>query len=68
MPDQDLSAVLSANAIPQIGGQGTNLSQMADAIGDNFETTVFCRRDIPGLRTTVIPESAIAKGIGGTPF
>ncbi|HEX4773173.1 MAG TPA: glycosyltransferase family 4 protein [Bryobacteraceae bacterium] len=62
------SAVLSANATPQIGGQGTNLSQMADAIGDNLDTTVFCRDSIPGLRTTVVPESAIAKAIGETPF
>jgi hypothetical protein len=68
VPVRDVTAVLSANAIPYEGGQGNNLSQMADAIGDNFDTTVFCRSEIAGRRTTVISESLIARRIGQTPF
>src|SRR5947199_10384771 len=51
--------VLSANAVPQRGGQGVNLSQMIGAYGSEFDLTVFCRDSnaLPPLR--FVPESKL---------
>lgn len=65
---RQLRAVLSANAVPDEGGQGTNLSQMTSALREHFELSVFCRRGDPNVPTHVVPESRAARVIANTPF
>jgi glycosyltransferase involved in cell wall biosynthesis len=40
--------VLSANAVPQRGGQGLNLQHMIEALGQEYQLSVFCRGGVNG--------------------
>jgi glycosyltransferase involved in cell wall biosynthesis len=60
--------ILSANAVPRIGGQGLNLQHMIEALGPDFELTVFCRGSAnDGATYRSVPESRRSRLIGGIP-
>lgn len=59
---------IAANACPKIGGQGLNLYHMAEALRSDFDVSVFCREDYPGLSTTVIPRHKTVERLFKLPF
>ncbi|MCS6977186.1 MAG: glycosyltransferase family 4 protein [Gemmatales bacterium] len=63
MPSQSLRINLCVNATPQEGGQGLNLSHVANALRNNHAVTIFCRASTcptdPPARG--VPPSRIAK-------
>lgn len=61
------SLVLSANAAPQLGGQGLNLYHMVTCLRDCFDIRVFCRESFPGVPTEIVPSSALSSTIGRVP-
>lgn len=60
--------ILSANAIPHVGGQGLNLSHMIRGLSPSLDLSVFCRGACSDAQTQVVPESRLARLIGRVPF
>jgi len=61
------SLTLSANAPPQLGGQGLNLYHMVTGLREYFDVHLFCRDSFPGVETEVVPPSALSACIGRVP-
>jgi glycosyltransferase involved in cell wall biosynthesis len=49
--------ILSANAIPNCGGQGLNLHHMVQGLSESFEISLFCRQACAAVKTEVVPPS-----------
>jgi glycosyltransferase involved in cell wall biosynthesis len=59
--------VLSANAIPECGGQGVNLHHMIGTLSETFDLCLFCRAVLNQGETTV-PPSILSGFVGRTRF
>src|SRR5258708_3184019 len=60
--------ILSANAIPKVGGQGLNLHHMVEGLSESFEIQVFCRQMWPEVKTEMVPPSWPSCLIGRVPI
>jgi glycosyltransferase involved in cell wall biosynthesis len=60
--------ILSAAAVPGVGGQGLNLLHMVEALRGPFNLSVFCRAGETGATTEHIPESRMSVAIRHTPL
>lgn len=47
--------ILSASAVPNQGGQGLNFRHMVEGLRGDFDLTLFCRAEYPGVKTHVVP-------------
>ncbi len=59
--------VVSANALPRLGGQGLNLYHMVAGLRQDFDVRLFCRASFPGVMTEVVPPSALSALVGRVP-
>lgn len=62
------SLILSADAIPNQGGQGLNLHHMIEGLGGLFDVSVFCRAGDTGTPVQHIPESRRSTRLARIPF
>jgi glycosyltransferase involved in cell wall biosynthesis len=60
--------ILSANAVPQRGGQGMNLSHMMEGLGGLFELSVFCQAGQTGWPTRYVPSPGWNNFLGRIPI
>jgi glycosyltransferase involved in cell wall biosynthesis len=60
--------ILSANAIPRVGGQGSNLYDMVQGLSESFEISLFCRQTFPLVKTEIVPASRMGNFIAKTPI
>ena len=61
------SLVLSANASPQLGGQGLNLYHVVNGLKEYFDISLFCRDLFPEVPTQIVPPSTLSTCIGSVP-
>src|ERR1700680_4844987 len=59
--------ILSANAIPGLGGQGLNLYHMVLGLREHFDIRLICGEQFPGVKTEVIPPSALSAYMSRVP-
>lgn len=67
MPFAKERLILSANATPGVGGQGTNLLHMIEGLKELFDVSVFCRGGEASVDKTDIPTSRLSVFIGRVP-
>ena len=60
--------MLSANAVPRLGGQGMNLSHMIEGLGGLFDLSVFCQAGRTGMPTRYISSPAWNTLLGRIPI
>jgi len=61
------SLILSANAVPQNGGQGLNLYHMVESLMESFDIRLFCRQNSTNVKTEVAPPPQLSNLIGRIP-
>jgi glycosyltransferase involved in cell wall biosynthesis len=62
------SLILSANALPQRGGQGLNLYHMVRELEAYFDLRLFCQGSFPPVSTEVVPPSQLASWVSRIPL
>src|SRR5579872_2809106 len=59
--------ILSANAVPNSGGQGLNLHHMIEGLAKAFEIRLFCRAEHRAVKTKTVPDSRLSNLISRLP-
>lgn len=62
------SFILSANAVPRVGGQGMNLNHMIQGLRELFELSVFCRGGDAGVPISLVPTSRWCRRFASVPL